>query len=134
MPRRRFGVSLPEDIAESLDELARRLGRDRSSIVEDALREYMHDHLHFLEPHRCTGILLIIRSRGRKGFSEIVEKHQDVIRLYSHLHVDGRCIETLYVSGDSTRIACLAEELERMGCRTRYIPLGYTLGESGEGC
>lgn len=133
MARRRFGVSLSEDLAEGLDRLAERLGCDRSSIVEEALREYLHDHLHYLRPHRCTGVLLVVRPRGHGGSGDFVDRYQDVVKLYSHLHVDDKCVETLVVSGPSGSIACLVEELERRGWRTRYIPLSYSVEDGGDG-
>lgn len=37
-------ISLPEDVFESADRLARRTGRSRSQLYADALREYVARH------------------------------------------------------------------------------------------
>ncbi len=120
--KRRFGVSIPSDLADQLDLLAERIGRDRSSLVVEALKTFIHDHLHVLVPHHCTGI--IVSSSSGEGISgSIIEKHRDIIMSYNHYHVDRLCIITIIVSGESRRIMELTRDLSRLGCSVRYIPL-----------
>ncbi|RLG86148.1 MAG: CopG family transcriptional regulator [Thermoprotei archaeon] len=121
--KRRFGISLPEELAEKLDTLSRKLSVDRSSLVEMALREFIHDHTHYLYEHVCRGIMIVHRHGNNEQFLAIVEKFRDIIRSYSHTHIDGVCFELLIVSGSSSRICQLHRELSLLPrCRTRYIP------------
>jgi len=125
--KRRFGVSLPTEMADCLDQLASKLGVDRSSLIEDALKEYIHDHLHYLRPHKCMGVMIIIAHRMHQGIHGILERYKDIVSQYNHLHIGEKCIETMIIFGDSDKIAKLHEELGEAGCRIRYIPLAYEL-------
>ena len=118
--KKRFGISVPAHMAEQLDRLAEKLGTDRSRLVVEALETFLHDNLHVLEPHKCSGI--IVSRSTRRSLGDIVEKYRDIIISYNHYHVDGQCIVTMIVSGDSERIVELSGELCRLGCRVRYIP------------
>ena len=124
--KRRFGISIPEGMAKDLDELASKLETDRSSIVCEAIRAYIHDHLHYLTPHKCMGVLVIFSHIGENSyrkFFKIIEKYRDVIVSYTHLHVDEKCIEVLVLSGSSERIQKLHREFIVIGCKARYLPL-----------
>lgn len=124
--KRRFGISIPEEIAKDLDELASKLETDRSSIVSEAIRTYVHDHLHYLTPHKCMGLLIIFSQKGEKSyrkFFKIIEKYRDVIASYTHLHIDEKCIEVLVLSGSSGKIRDLHREFTVIGCKARYLPL-----------
>ncbi len=125
--KRRFGVSVPADLAGDLDRLAEMLGVDRSRLVEQALRSHVHDYLYLLVPHSCMGILVVTRTPGAsmEEFFRVVAEYRDVIRIYSHLHVEEACVETMIVSGSSERIRGLYRRLEEVGYHARYIPLDY---------
>ncbi len=120
--RRRFGVSVPVGLAFELDELAERLGVDRSSLVVQALKTFIHDHLHILKPHHCTGII-VSSGPGERINADIIEKHREIVKSYNHYHVNGLCIITIIVSGESEKIMELTRDLSRSGCGVRYIPL-----------
>ncbi len=126
--RRRFGISIPESIARDLDELASKLKTDRSSLVCEAIRTYIHDHLHYLIPHRCVGLLIIFSGVGGdryRGFFKVIEKYRDIIISYTHIHADNRCVDILVLSGSSERIRSLHREFIVIGCKARYMPLSY---------
>ncbi len=124
MKKKRFGVSIPENIAVRLDTVAKALGVDRSYIVAQALEAYLNDYEHYLEEHRCLGLILVVtEGRRRINVASIVERYRDVVCSYSHVHTDGRCIELLLVSGSSSRIASLYRELMDIDGVVRYIPL-----------
>ncbi len=122
MARRRFGVSLDEGIAEALDALARKLGVDRSSLVEDAVRCYLEDHSHMIVPHECRGVIVAV-CPGPSDAVEASEEFRDIVETVIHSHVDSACLEVLIVRGESSRIASLYSRLVKRGCRTRYIPV-----------
>jgi len=130
--RRRFGVSVPEEIAEKLDELARIVNRDRSSLVAEALRVYLHDHEHLMRPHRCIGVIVAWSKDGDVKV-DVLEEYMDIVRGHLHAHLDGYCVNVILVEGDSERIASLARRLSsRGGCTARYIPLSPTPPATGE--
>ncbi len=130
--RRRFGVSIPEPLARSLDELAKKFGRDRSSLVAEALRTYIHDHEHFLLEHVCSGVIIAWSESGTsKGIREAVEEFMGVVKAHLHAHINSYCVDVLVVEGRSSRILELVKKIMNEGCIVRYIPLGG-LGENRE--
>ncbi|OYT47223.1 MAG: CopG family transcriptional regulator [Desulfurococcales archaeon ex4484_42] len=127
--KRRFGVSIPYVLANTLDELASKLGMNRSSLIEKALRDFLQDHIHYLTPHQCQGIMILMGKYERSALLPIIEKYRDIIHSYIHTHLNNMCIEIIMVSGNSTKISSLHSMLERSlkGCRIKYIPIGYEL-------
>ena len=118
--KRRFGVSIPEDVAISLDFLAEKLEMDRSRIVSDALELYIRDHAHYSTPHECCGVITLA-SHNLK-ILEIIEEFRDVIQEFSHVHTANVCVNALIVSGPSSRIAELHKKLMPFG-NLRFIPM-----------
>ncbi|AEM38664.1 putative transcriptional regulator, CopG family [Pyrolobus fumarii 1A] len=131
--RRRFGVSIPADLAASLDTLAKLLGKDRSSLITEALRTFIHDYVHLAKPHYCRGVIIVWSKEGETSkLREIVEEYMDVVRGHMHTHLDEYCIDLLVVAGESDRITSLARSILSLpGCTARYIPLSV-LQLSGE--
>ncbi|ABM80238.1 CopG family ribbon-helix-helix protein [Hyperthermus butylicus] len=126
MPRRRrFGVSLPERLAEKLDALTRIMGVDRSKLVERAVQILIEDYEHYIREHTCYGVMIVVPGVDNQHISvgRVFESFRDIVLASSHYHVDGRCVEVAVVRGPSKKIAELHTELERLGCRVRYVPL-----------
>ena len=124
MVKRRFGISIPEDMASDLDKLASRLGMDRSRLIERAIRAFLDDYTHLIVPHTCTGILILsCNDKSEKEVAKVIEDYRDIASARVHTHVESRCIETLVVSGNSNRIAEIYSALEKAGCSVRYIPM-----------
>ncbi len=127
MSKRRFGVSIPEELAEELDRLAEITGSDRSSIIAEALKQYIHDHLHYLERHKCLGLLISIKTRDKMREGRLIDEFEDIIKNYIHQHIGRLCIEIFLVSGDSEKITKLHSRLRRTTPCVRYLPLGTIL-------
>ncbi len=125
--KRRFGVSIPVELAEQLDLLAERLGVDRSRLVVEALKTYIHDHLHVLKPHKCIGVMVSMGSSNSLG--RLIEEYRDIIIAYNHYHIGDKCIATLLINGESERIRGLTARLLEDKCSLRYIPLKTSIGE-----
>ena len=124
--KRRFGISVPEDLAEALDRLAEALSADRSRLVSEALRAFMEDHKHHLVPHECTGLLIVVAAPGRSKVPSLLEEFRDVVQGYNHFHTPGFCIEVLFVSGPSARVSALhGAVLKEPSCSVRYVPVGH---------
>ncbi len=126
--KRRFGISIPEELAQNLDKLAEKLNSNRSEIVHQALREYVHDHLHYLVPHECRGVIVILGEKEHGKIFDVIEKYHTIICNYNHTHAEEHCISTLIVSGPSNKIAELHRKLcEIPGVKVRYIPISYDI-------
>ena len=120
--KRRFGISIPEDVANDLDFLAEKLNVDRSKLVCEAIRTYIRDHAHYLSPHECYGVITLI-SDDNIQLLRVIEEFKDIIKEFTHIHIDEKCINALVVSGSSTKIAELHKKLLDIFYNVRYIPL-----------
>ena len=123
MNKRRFGVSIPADIADDLDELARLTGSDRSSLVAEALRQFIHDHLHYMVKHKCMGVLISVKTRTVHSRGSLIDEFEDIVKNYIHHHMGNLCIEIFFVMGDSEKIVKLHNRLRKITPHVRYIPL-----------
>ncbi len=124
--KRRFGISVPERLASLLDELSTRTGVDRSKLVTEAITSYVNDHLHYLTPHYCYGIMIIdVEEEKGEIPAGLLARYRDVVLLHVHTHLEGRCVNILVVRGDSKQIAGLHTSLALLNpnYRIRYIPL-----------
>ncbi len=129
--KRRFGISIPEELAKYLDILADILRTDRSRLVCEALEKYIHDHMDYIAPHECYGVMTIAGLTNSAQLMEIIEENRDVICGYTHTHTKGECIELIIVSGPSSRIAELHRRfLEIPKCRVRYMPVKMKIMEN----
>jgi CopG family nickel-responsive transcriptional regulator len=127
MRKKRFGVSLPENLVDDLDHLGRTLSIDRSKLVEEAVRLFIRDHRHHIHPHYCKGVL-IIQSRTDSCLAvevkKILEEFRSIIRFSVHFHVDDDCLDMIVTSGSSQDISRLHMRLRRLrDLSIRYIPL-----------
>ena len=120
--KRRFGISIPEDVANDLDFLAEKLNVDRSKLVCEAIRTYIRDHAHYLSPHECYGVITLV-SNDNVQLLKVIEEFKDIIREFTHIHIDEKCINALVVSGSSTKIAELHKRLLSIFYNVRFIPL-----------
>lgn len=120
--KRRFGVSISEDVADDLDTLAKTLGVDRSRIIEEAVRSYLEDHRHLMVDHKCSGVIVALCSNNVE-VANIVRFHKRIIHGYMHMHLDGYCLDLIIVNGESGGIALLYGDLKKIGCRVRYLPV-----------
>ncbi len=122
--KRRFGVALPSELADELDNVVRNFNISRSAVIEQAVNEFLVEFTHSQEPHTCTGILILF-NRGHdltltKGF---IDAYKDVVLSYTHHHIGTQCIDVLIVHGDSKIIAELQMNALKSKCRCHYIPL-----------
>jgi len=120
----KFGVSVEKKVADELSALAQALGTDRSSLVNEALREFLHDRVHVLRPHRCEGVMIVIYEKHAAGrVAPLLEEHRGLIKSRMHVHDEaGRCVETLYLRGESEEIVELERRLRDCGVvACRYI-------------
>ena len=125
MAKKRFGISIDEDLYVKINEIAKKLGVERSRVVEDAIRSYITDLEHFIKEHRCSGLIVVESPEGEgMEIEKILANHKAVVVNYTHHHVENRCIYTIIVHGESSKLANLYSEIARVRCSSRrYIPL-----------
>jgi len=128
--KRRFGISVPEFVAEQIDALSKRLEANRSSLISEAIIEYLQDRGHYLTPHQCKGILIVTGEVDTSSLMNLIRECHDVVRNYSHIHIDNDCINVIIVSGFSTRVAYFHKKLASLkNCSVRFIPLCHCIGK-----
>jgi CopG family nickel-responsive transcriptional regulator len=119
--KKRFGVSIPKELAERVDDLAEKLDVSRSEVIQEALKAYIRDHIHYLIRHECCGIITLVSENLEH--LKVVEDFRDIIAEFTHIHVEGICVNSFIVSGDSLRIAELHNRLLKVCKEVRFIPL-----------
>lgn len=121
--KRRFGISIPDELAVELDEFVRITGSDRSSVVCEAIKQYVYEHRHYEVEHNCSGLLICVRKESRKKKSINIDEFRDVVKNYVHFHLDNMCIEIFVVAGLSNRISKLHYLLREATPYVRYYSL-----------
>lgn len=120
---KRFGVSLPKEVAKEVDKMSQDMGVTRSEIVAAALQEYLEARKdHSDTAHQCLGVVLAI-SDSFSDIGEIIEDNRGSIVAYTHLHVDGKCLTIAVVRGSGTEVERLNLAMSKKAQLTRYVPL-----------
>jgi len=123
MSKKRFGVSLPSELAYKLDEIANLIGSDRSSIVAEALNQYIHEHEHYMSEHECAGAIISVSPQDAHSEIIAIDEFRDIVKHYAHYHVENMCIELFIVVGSSERILQLHNRVRKISPYVRFIPL-----------
>ncbi len=131
--KRRFGISIPDQLAEEVDRLAQALGVSRSTLITEALETYVDLKRHLVSPHECQGVMVLVSNHDVNTSSphmDIVHEFNDIVKGHLHVHLESACVNVLIVKGPSERIAMLEAKLRRSlrGCKVYYVPLGGGLG------
>ncbi len=122
MAKRRFGVSMEEELLEKVELLAKLFRTTRSAVLEEAAKNFVLDNLELLSSGCCCGMLIV---EGRPSeLRPVVDRFKDVVLNHMHVHVGGSCVDVVLVYGDASRIAELRNSLVReLRCATRFVPL-----------
>ena len=120
---KRFGVSLPEELALEVDRISRELGVTRSAVVAQAVSTYVQLYSqHLKEGHVCLGAVLSL-AEGVEVVGQIMEQYKDLIANYSHIHIGDRCLSVFVVHGDGRRIGEFLVGLSEKAVKTLFTPL-----------
>ncbi|MEZ0319967.1 MAG: CopG family ribbon-helix-helix protein [Pyrobaculum sp.] len=120
---KRFGVSLPKEVAYEVDKVSEELGVTRSELVANALQQYLESRRNHSDPsHQCLGVLLAL-SDADLEIGDMVEESKSLIVAYTHMHVDGKCLTILVLKGGIAEIERLTLEVSKRAHMARYIPL-----------
>ncbi|MEM0199002.1 MAG: ribbon-helix-helix domain-containing protein [Desulfurococcaceae archaeon] len=119
--KKRFGVSIPADVAEVLDEIAAETRRNRSSLVAKAIEEYIHEELHYSREHTCSGLLILWGSEAPSdrdlGDLRTIVKTSCSVRFADYV------VTVLFVEGSYDKIRFLMSKVAGKTEFSRYIPL-----------
>lgn len=120
---RRFGVSLPDELAQEVDKISQELGVTRSAVVAQAVSSFVHTYSqHLRDGHRCLGAVISL-TEGVEEASRMMEEYRDLIANYSHMHIGDRCLSVFVVHGDGRRIGEFLMGLSERAARTLFTPL-----------
>ncbi|MEM4718242.1 MAG: hypothetical protein QXE81_05740 [Desulfurococcaceae archaeon] len=121
--KKRFGVSIPINVAKELDEIAFMDGVDRSSIITRAVTQYLHEDKHIVEEHECSGMIIYY---GLLSLENIAGYYDKIVKsLYSVKLREGH-ITVVFVEGPYGEIEKLRKQMTNKTRRhafIKYLPL-----------
>ncbi|MEL9991627.1 MAG: CopG family ribbon-helix-helix protein [Thermoproteus sp.] len=120
---KRFGVSLPNELAQEVDKLSRELGVTRSAIVAQAVSAFVQSYSqHLKDGHVCLGAVLSL-TEGVELLSELIEQYKELIANYSHIHIGDKCVSVFVVHGDGRKIGEFLVGLSERAVKTYFTPI-----------
>ncbi|MEM4481533.1 MAG: CopG family transcriptional regulator [Desulfurococcaceae archaeon] len=119
--KRRFGISVPNELADCLDRATELVGHDRSTIVTKALEEYLHEDLHEREEHNCVGLLIYSGNVPARDLYS--SEFGRVVKGFCSMVLTSGRVTVLFVEGDYSKIRSLRRKLSGTAELTRYVPL-----------
>jgi CopG family nickel-responsive transcriptional regulator len=120
---KRFGVSLPEDLAKAVEKLSEELGTTRSAVVAQAVSNFLSAYSqHLKDGHRCMGAVLAI-TKGVEDVNEALERYRELIVNFSHMHVEGKCVSVFVVYGDGKKIGEFLMAISERADKAYFTPL-----------
>jgi CopG family nickel-responsive transcriptional regulator len=126
--KKRFGISIPADVADQLEMTVNSTGSDRSSIVAKALEQYLHEDIHKDVEHSCSGIIICYGVFLPDAIRS--EHYFKVVKTTCTVNLSGGQVTVLFVEGSFKDINALRKSIvgkSRKPLITRYIPLYCSL-------
>jgi CopG family nickel-responsive transcriptional regulator len=126
--KKRFGISIPADVADQLEMTVNSTGSDRSSIVAKALEQYLHEDIHKDVEHSCSGIIICYGVFLPDAIRS--EHYFKVVKTTCTVNLSGGQVTVLFVEGSFKDINALRKSIVRKSRKpliTRYIPLYCSL-------
>lgn len=113
----RISVSIDPDLLTEFDELVQRIGYNRSSAVQLAMRGFLTEHKWKDLEGVLAGVITMIYDHHTGGIMEelthLQHDYTDIISSSTHIHLDHHnCLEILAVKGKAAQIKKLANALE----------------------
>jgi len=114
---KRFGVSIPADLLEWLDKLAKKKGyTNRSEAIRDLIRDHFVEEEWQKKDSQVVGTVTIVYSHHAHELSDKLNdlQHKFCKNIVSstHIHLDPHnCLEVVIVRGKSVRVLEIADRL-----------------------
>jgi len=107
----KFGVALPDGLAEEFERTCRRLGyKSRSYAVAEAIRYFISENIWRLDPSRIiAGLVAYTYTDGSARLEDelrsLGHEYLDLVVSAFHIHLTrDKCMETVFVRGAAGRI------------------------------
>ena len=113
----RFSVSVDPELLKEFDETTNKIGYNRSTAIQVAMRGFLTDHKWSVAKEgTVAGALTMFFDHHTRGLgdqlTEIQHDYIDVITSTTHVHLDhNNCLEILAVKGEIDRLEKLTESL-----------------------
>jgi CopG family nickel-responsive transcriptional regulator len=112
----RISVSIDPKLLDEFDETIQRIGYNRSTAVQLAMRDFLTEHKWKDLEGTLAGVITMMYDHHTGGVMEMLTHLQhdytDIINSSTHIHLDhDNCLEILAVKGDASKIKKLAEVL-----------------------
>lgn len=112
----RISVSIDPQLLEEFDETIHRIGYNRSTAVQLAMRDFLTEHKWKDLEGKLAGVITMMYDHHTGGvIEELTHLQHDyigIINSSTHIHLDhDNCLEILVVRGDASKIKELAEVL-----------------------
>jgi len=115
----KFGVYIPEGLANDLEECMRELGiRNKSKLIQEALRSFIADNKWKFKGKAVGAIGVIYDHEVGEVDAELTDiqhNYLDIIVAALHLHLSERkCALYILVNGDSSKVRELTKEIMKV--------------------
>jgi len=112
----RISVSIDPGLLWEFDEVIHRIGYNRSTAVELAMRDFLTEHKWKDLEGTLAGVITMLYDHHTGGVMEVLthlqHEYMDIINSSTHIHLDhDNCLEILAVRGDASKIKELADVL-----------------------
>ena len=113
----RISVSIDPNLLEEFDETINKIGYNRSTAVQLAIRDFLTEHKWKDLDGVLAGVITLMYDHHIGGITEglthLQHDYTQIINSSTHVHLDHHnCLEILAVKGDASQIKELAEALE----------------------
>jgi CopG family nickel-responsive transcriptional regulator len=113
----RISVSIDPTLLKEFDETTQKIGYNRSTAVQVAMRDFLTEHKWKDLEGLLAGVITMMYDHHTVGVTEelthLQHNYTDIINSSTHVHLDHHnCLEILAVKGDASRIKELADSLE----------------------
>lgn len=112
----RISISIDPSLLEEFDEAIKKIGYNRSTAVQLAMRDFLTEHKWKDLDGVLAGVIILMYDHHIGGVTDVLTHLQhnyiDIINSSTHVHLDHHnCLEILAVRGDASKIKELAEAL-----------------------
>ena len=112
----RISVSIDPDLLEEFDAVTQKIGYNRSTAVQLAMRDFLTEHKWKDQEGVLAGVVTMMYDHHTSNVIEelthLQHDYLDIINSSTHIHLDHHnCLEILAVKGEATKIKALAEAL-----------------------
>jgi len=114
---KRFGVSLPDELLQKLDKLAKKKGYDnRSEAIRDLIRDKFVEEEWSQDSAEVVGTVTLVYNHHSHDLSDkladLQHSHFKNIISTTHIHLDQHnCLEVLVVRGKSSKVKEISDQL-----------------------